>query len=241
MAQYRRLGGILVIALATTTGLTACGFGGSTGDDGAEGGATTLDLLVPSYSDAHPGPVGGRDRRFRGSQPGHQGQPAGRSRGTTSSRSSPRRSRAARPRTSTTAAPSPASPRTSCCTRSRTSPPTRPTPTSSRRSWRTPRWTAPRTACPGSRRPVRCSSTTRSSRRRAPRSPTTWDELLESATKVSDARRRCGRLRHAARFRGGAGRGGRVAVGRWRHRSVTSEPSPSTPPRTSRAPSSSRR
>lgn len=55
MAQYRRLGGILVITLATTTGLTACGFGGSTGGDGAEGGATTLDLLVPSYSDASQG------------------------------------------------------------------------------------------------------------------------------------------------------------------------------------------
>lgn len=53
MAQYKRLGGIMAITLATATGLTACGFGGSTGEE--SGGATTLDLLVPSYSDATQG------------------------------------------------------------------------------------------------------------------------------------------------------------------------------------------
>lgn len=53
MAQYKRLGGILAITLAATTGLTACGFGGSSGE--ATGDGTTLDLLVPSYSDATQG------------------------------------------------------------------------------------------------------------------------------------------------------------------------------------------
>ncbi|HEV6954839.1 MAG TPA: extracellular solute-binding protein [Promicromonospora sp.] len=53
MAQYKRLGGIMAITLATATGLTACGFGGSSGE--ASGGGTTLDLLVPSYSDATQG------------------------------------------------------------------------------------------------------------------------------------------------------------------------------------------
>ncbi|GGM11512.1 extracellular solute-binding protein [Promicromonospora citrea] len=53
MAQYKRLGGIMAITLATATGLTACGFGGSSGEE--SGGGTTLDLLVPSYSDATQG------------------------------------------------------------------------------------------------------------------------------------------------------------------------------------------
>ena len=50
MAQYKRLGGIMAITLAATTGLTACGFGGSSGEESGDG--VTLDLLVPSYSDA---------------------------------------------------------------------------------------------------------------------------------------------------------------------------------------------
>jgi len=53
MAQYKRLGGIMAITLAATTGLTACGFGGSSGEE--TGGGTTLDLLVPAYSDATQG------------------------------------------------------------------------------------------------------------------------------------------------------------------------------------------
>jgi multiple sugar transport system substrate-binding protein len=53
MAQYKRSGGIIAITLAATTGLTACGFGGSGGE--ASGDGTTLDLLVPSYSDATQG------------------------------------------------------------------------------------------------------------------------------------------------------------------------------------------
>jgi multiple sugar transport system substrate-binding protein len=53
MAQYKRSGGIIAITLAATTGLTACGFGGSSGE--ASGDGTTLDLLVPSYSDATQG------------------------------------------------------------------------------------------------------------------------------------------------------------------------------------------
>ena len=54
MAQYKRLGGIMAITLAATTGLTACGFGGSGGGE-ESGDGTTLDLLVPSYSDATQG------------------------------------------------------------------------------------------------------------------------------------------------------------------------------------------
>lgn len=53
MAQYKRLGGIMVITLATTTGLAACGFGGSGGQESGDG--ATIDLLVPSYSDATQG------------------------------------------------------------------------------------------------------------------------------------------------------------------------------------------
>lgn len=53
MAQYKRLGGIMAITLAATTGLTACGFGGSSGEESGDG--ATLDLLVPSYSDATQG------------------------------------------------------------------------------------------------------------------------------------------------------------------------------------------
>jgi multiple sugar transport system substrate-binding protein len=53
MAQYKRFGGIMAITLAATTGLTACGFGGPSGEETGDG--TTLDLLVPSYSDATQG------------------------------------------------------------------------------------------------------------------------------------------------------------------------------------------
>jgi multiple sugar transport system substrate-binding protein len=43
----------MAITLAATTGLTACGFGGSSGEESGDG--ATLDLLVPSYSDATQG------------------------------------------------------------------------------------------------------------------------------------------------------------------------------------------
>lgn len=51
MRHTRRASGIIAITLATATGLTACGFGGGT-EEADGGGGTTLDLLVPSYSDA---------------------------------------------------------------------------------------------------------------------------------------------------------------------------------------------
>ena len=47
MRHTRRASGIIAITLATTTGLTACGFGGGT-DEGDGGEGTTLDLLVPN-------------------------------------------------------------------------------------------------------------------------------------------------------------------------------------------------
>ncbi|MBP3976998.1 extracellular solute-binding protein [Microbacterium sp. BLY] len=53
MNKSRRYGAAAVAALATLS-LASCGFGGSGGDSGG-GDADTLDLLVPSYSDATKG------------------------------------------------------------------------------------------------------------------------------------------------------------------------------------------
>lgn len=54
MNKSRRYGAAAVAALATLS-LASCGFGGSGGDSGGGGDADTLDLLVPSYSDATKG------------------------------------------------------------------------------------------------------------------------------------------------------------------------------------------
>jgi multiple sugar transport system substrate-binding protein len=55
MKKSLRFGAAAVAAVATLS-LASCGFGGASGGDGGdEGGATTLDLLVPSYSDATKG------------------------------------------------------------------------------------------------------------------------------------------------------------------------------------------
>lgn len=55
MKKSLRFGAAAVAAVATLS-LASCGFGGSTGGDGGDAeGATTLDLLVPSYSDATKG------------------------------------------------------------------------------------------------------------------------------------------------------------------------------------------
>lgn len=43
--------GTAAIAAVATLSLAACGFGGSSGDSGDAEGSTTIDLLVPSYSD----------------------------------------------------------------------------------------------------------------------------------------------------------------------------------------------
>lgn len=53
MKKSLRFGAAAVAAVATLS-LASCGFGGSTGGDGG-GDANTLDLLVPSYSDATKG------------------------------------------------------------------------------------------------------------------------------------------------------------------------------------------
>jgi multiple sugar transport system substrate-binding protein len=51
MKKSLRFGAVALAATATLT-LASCGFGGSSGDSGGDaGGSTTLDLLVPSYSD----------------------------------------------------------------------------------------------------------------------------------------------------------------------------------------------
>lgn len=53
MNKSRRYGAAAVAAVATLS-LASCGFGGSGGDSGGDD-ASTLDLLVPSYSDATKG------------------------------------------------------------------------------------------------------------------------------------------------------------------------------------------
>lgn len=52
MKKSHRLGALALAATATLT-LASCGFGGGSGDEAS--GKTTLDLLVPSYSDATQG------------------------------------------------------------------------------------------------------------------------------------------------------------------------------------------
>ncbi|AMG83228.1 MULTISPECIES: extracellular solute-binding protein [Microbacterium] len=54
MNKSRRYGAAAVAAVATLS-LASCGFGGSGGDSGGGDDASTLDLLVPSYSDATKG------------------------------------------------------------------------------------------------------------------------------------------------------------------------------------------
>ncbi len=55
MKKSLRIGAVALAATATLT-LTSCGFGGSGGGEGGDAdGKTTLDLLVPSYSDATKG------------------------------------------------------------------------------------------------------------------------------------------------------------------------------------------
>ena len=51
MKKSLRLSAAVAVAAAASLTLASCGFGGGSGSDDASGGATTLDLLVPSYSD----------------------------------------------------------------------------------------------------------------------------------------------------------------------------------------------
>lgn len=51
MKKSSRTGGIVATAALAAMSLAGCGFGGGTAPDGANGDATTLTLLVPSYSD----------------------------------------------------------------------------------------------------------------------------------------------------------------------------------------------
>lgn len=51
MKKSLRMGGIVATAALAAVSLAGCGFGGGTASDGADGKATTLNLLVPSYSD----------------------------------------------------------------------------------------------------------------------------------------------------------------------------------------------
>jgi multiple sugar transport system substrate-binding protein len=56
MKKSLRLSAAIAVAAAASLTLASCGFGGGTGGDGGDAdGATTLDLLVPSYSDATQG------------------------------------------------------------------------------------------------------------------------------------------------------------------------------------------
>ncbi|GAA1506297.1 multiple sugar transport system substrate-binding protein [Agromyces terreus] len=54
MKKSLRFGSAIAIAAVASLTLASCGFGGGDGDDSASG-ETTLDLLVPSYSDATQG------------------------------------------------------------------------------------------------------------------------------------------------------------------------------------------
>jgi len=54
MKKSLRFGSAVAIAAVASMTLASCGFGGGGGDDSASG-ATTIDLLVPSYSDATQG------------------------------------------------------------------------------------------------------------------------------------------------------------------------------------------
>ena len=51
MKKSLRLSAAVAVAAAASLTLASCGFGGGSGSDDASGGANTLDLLVPSYSD----------------------------------------------------------------------------------------------------------------------------------------------------------------------------------------------
>ncbi|MFD4420683.1 extracellular solute-binding protein [Agromyces sp. NPDC058484] len=52
MKKSLRLSAAVAVAAAASLTLASCGFGGGTGGDTAADGTTTLDMLVPSYSDA---------------------------------------------------------------------------------------------------------------------------------------------------------------------------------------------
>ena len=51
MKKSLRFGAAIALAATASLTLASCGFGGGSGSDDESGGATTLDLLVPSYSD----------------------------------------------------------------------------------------------------------------------------------------------------------------------------------------------
>ncbi|MDQ0893122.1 extracellular solute-binding protein [Agromyces ramosus] len=55
MRKTHRIGAAVAIAASATLALASCGFGGGSGDGDDANGGTTLDLLVPSYSDATQG------------------------------------------------------------------------------------------------------------------------------------------------------------------------------------------
>jgi multiple sugar transport system substrate-binding protein len=56
MKKSLRLSAAVAVAAAASLTLASCGFGGGAGDDGGTAdGANTIDLLVPSYSDATQG------------------------------------------------------------------------------------------------------------------------------------------------------------------------------------------
>ncbi len=51
MRKTHRIGAAVAIAASATLALASCGFGGGGGNGGDDASGTTLDLLVPSYSD----------------------------------------------------------------------------------------------------------------------------------------------------------------------------------------------
>lgn len=51
MKKSVRFGSVVAVAATASLALAGCGFGGGTGDNGGDASGTTLNMLVPSYSD----------------------------------------------------------------------------------------------------------------------------------------------------------------------------------------------
>ena len=241
MKKSLRLGAAVAIAATASLTLASCGFGGGSGSDDASGGATTLDLLVPSYSDDTQGLWEDVIAGLRGGEPRHRRQPRGavvgqpreRHRHQDPGRRGPRhlqRRPVRRLRGRRAALPG---------RRGRLARHLQRLPGVLPRQRRGRRHRLRAAAHRVGTCAVRQQRAARAGRRRGTahhvgRAARRGDEGLR-------ARRRHRRLRHAARLGGGAGRGGRVAVGRRRHLRRRRARSPSTTRRTSRAPSRSRR
>ena len=241
MKKSLRLSAAVAVAAAASLTLASCGFGGGSGADDATDGATTLDLLVPSYSDNTQGlwedVIAGFEeenpditRESRGAVVGqprerHHDEDPGR-RGTRHLQRRPvRRLRRRRP-----ALPGRGGRLAGDAQR---------LPGVVHRERRGRRHRVRAAAHRVGSCAVRQQRPARAGRRRG-----AAHDLGRAARRRDQglrARRRHRRLRHAARLRGGAGRGGRVALGRRRHVRRRDRDHRRRPVEPARAPSRSRR